>query len=220
MNLVGFAVRTGLVMAVVVAGCGRTQLDDLYVDDSPATPAARDAGRDAGSDGDGGADAGLDRAPDLAADRAGMDLPSPPSCQPSAEACNGVDDDCDGQVDEGLTPIPCEGGGSRYCIAGRLSECPRRCRACVPGGRRTCFVSYCTYWGVETCAADGSAFGACREEMVPRECAAVARKHQKSPELEQCCLDAGYCCRDDFDLDRDGNRGEMLGRCDQVQCGP
>jgi hypothetical protein len=31
-------------------------------------------------------------------------------------------------------------------------------------------------------------------------------------------VDQGYCCVDVEDLDRDGDRREMLGRCDEVTC--
>ncbi len=44
---------------------------------------------------------------------------------PTAEACNGKDDDCDGQVDEGLTQA-CStacGTGSATCVAGAFSGC-------------------------------------------------------------------------------------------------
>ena len=40
----------------------------------------------------------------------------------------------------------------------------------------------------------------------------------RSPELEECCIDNGYCCVDEFDLDNDGDRTEMLGRCEAVMC--
>jgi hypothetical protein len=142
--------------------------------------------------------------------------PSAP-CVPSEELCNGRDDDCNGAIDD-IPPIPCPGGGHRYCVAGRLSECPTRCDVCMPGSVQICFISYCTYWGEQTCAADGRGFSPCTEERVPEACREIALRHQKSPELEQCCLDNGYCCRDDFDLDGDGNRNEMLGRCDEVTC--
>ena len=56
----------------------------------------------------------------------------PPGCEPSEEICNGRDDDCDGRVDE-VPPVPCPGGGERYCVAGRMSQCPRRCDVCIPG---------------------------------------------------------------------------------------
>ena len=140
-----------------------------------------------------------------------------PACTPEEETCNGRDDDCDGDVDE-VTPIPCPGGGSRYCVGGQMSECPRRCDVCLPGSLRICFTTYCTFWGEQTCAADGRGFGPCVEERVPRGCEDVAMEHQNSPELEQCCIDKGYCCMDDFDLDSDGDRRELLGRCDEVSC--
>jgi hypothetical protein len=42
----------------------------------------------------------------------------------------------------------------------------------------------------------------------------------RSPELEECCIRAGHCCLDAFDLDNDGDRGEALGRCEAVSCTP
>lgn len=134
-----------------------------------------------------------------------------------AESCNGRDDDCNGAVDD-VPPVPCPGGGERYCIAGRLSECPVRCEGCLPGSERVCFKSYCTYWGAQTCAADGRTFGVCREHGVPGECEDIAFEHKDSPELEQCCIDNGYCCLDSYDLDGDGDRQDMLGQCDEVMC--
>ena len=72
-----------------------------------------------------------------------MSVPeAPPACQPQPETCNGVDDDCDGTVDEDLPAIPCPNGGGRYCVAGRYSDCPRRCDVCVPGSKRACLTSY------------------------------------------------------------------------------
>jgi hypothetical protein len=142
---------------------------------------------------------------------------APPECKPSPETCNGRDDDCNGAVDD-LPAQACPGGGFRFCVAGRLSECPRRCDVCVPGSVRVCQNSFCSFWGEQECAADGQGFGNCREAVPPTECAATARKFEDSKQLEQCCLDNGYCCLDEYDLDGDGNRREMLGACEDVVC--
>jgi hypothetical protein len=99
-----------------------------------------------------------------------------------------------------------------------MSACPARCETCLPGSERVCMLSYCTFWGIQTCTADGRSFGRCREHEPPPECRDIAREHRDSRELEQCCLDNGYCCLDRHDLDGDGNRSEMLGRCDEVLC--
>jgi hypothetical protein len=140
-------------------------------------------------------------------------------CQPQPEICNGVDDDCNGKIDDGLPPIPCPNGGERYCVSGAYSECPRRCEVCVPGSQRECFTSFCTFWGTQTCASDGRSFGPCKESKGPAECQAITDMAKRSPELEKCCIAQGLCCRDDFDLDGDSTT-EMLGRCDSVTCGP
>jgi hypothetical protein len=89
---------------------------------------------------------------------------------------------------------------------------------CRPGGVRICQHSFCTFWGEQECAGDGQGFGPCRERHPPPECAGIAQTHKSSPELEQCCLDNGYCCLDMFDLDDDGNSSELLGNCDDVTC--
>jgi hypothetical protein len=140
---------------------------------------------------------------------------------PDPETCNGKDDDCDGRVDEDQPPIACPKGGERYCVAGSYSECPRRCDVCNPGSTRTCFTSFCTFWGSQSCATDGRSWSACAEErIVPDLCKEVAEKMMKSRELEECCLQAGHCCIDAFDLDGDGDTTEQLGRCDTVTCDP
>lgn len=147
------------------------------------------------------------------------DVEVPDSCFPEAETCNGVDDDCNGQVDDDLPPVPCPDGGFSYCVRGSMSECPRECDVCVPGSETICFVSYCYFWGVQTCAGDGKSLSGCIEEHPPSNCEGIARDHQKSRQLEQCCIDEGLCCKDDFDLDHDGDTGDYVGTCSEVTCG-
>lgn len=141
----------------------------------------------------------------------------PSTCVPTTETCNGRDDDCDGAVDD-LPPTPCPGGGSSFCVAGKQSQCPRRCEVCVPGSVRVCQNPFCSFWGEQECAGDGQGFGHCREAEPPSECTAVAKKFEHSRELEQCCLDNGYCCLDEFDLNGNGDRREMLGACEDIAC--
>ncbi len=49
---------------------------------------------------------------------------------PSAEVCNNVDDDCDGQVDEGLGTLTCGQGGCEQTVAACVNGQPA---VCTPG---------------------------------------------------------------------------------------
>jgi hypothetical protein len=192
--------------SVCIPACGRTGLDadglEEWIDDAGVVHVSLpEASVDAGSTPPPGTTTGG-------------------PCVPSPETCNGLDDDCNGQIDDGLPAIPCPGGGARYCVAGRMSACPERCEVCIPGSEIVCFNSYCLYWGVRTCAADGKGFGPCREQHPPAPCAGTARDNKDSPELERCCLDHGYCCTDRHDLDGDGDTTELLGACGGVLCAP
>jgi hypothetical protein len=208
------SVRVLLIACVAVAtGCGRTALEPP--DDRSRADAATDRPIDRP------ADAPLD----LPAERmdAPPDLPieHPPDsavCVPKDEVCNGVDDNCDGRVDEDQPPIPCPNGGNRVCVGGNYSECPKRCQVCVPNSKRTCITSFCTFWGSQTCMEDGMGFSGCKESAAPPECRAVANKMMRSRELEMCCIENGFCCVDEFDLDGDHDTTEMLGRCESVTC--
>jgi hypothetical protein len=193
-------VRTLLIaLAVAAAGCGRTALE-------PIQPVHSDAGAK---------DVAMEHPPDLP-----PPPPDAPGCVPKDEICNGVDDDCDGEVDEDQPPIPCPSTGFRFCVGGHYAECPRRCQVCVPGSQRTCITTFCTFWGSQSCADDGMSFGACKESQPPEACRDVANRMMRSPALEQCCIDHQFCCVDEFDLDHDGDRTEMLGRCDAITCDP
>ena len=68
---------------------------------------------------------------------------------PSVEICNGVDDDCDGLVDE--VDCACTPGGAIACYSGPAS---------------TAGIGVCQQ-GSQTCLADGSGYGACVGEVIP-----------------------------------------------------
>ena len=227
-------------VAVLLAGsgCGRTQLEPFQQQPvvDAATPMDRPA--DLGSDvADApGRDMPPDLPPDLPADLPpdmAMDVPvdrgmdamsvpdAPPACQPQARDLQRRRRRLRRRWSTRTNQrSPAPTAATACCVGGAYSDCPRRCDVCVPGSKRTCITSFCTFWGNQTCAADGRSFGACKETQAPAPCREVAEKMMRSPELEKCCIDNGYCCVDEFDLNNDGDRTEMLGRCEAVVCDP
>ncbi len=211
--------------ALTFVACGRSQLDlapapraAVVIDAAAVVDRAPDLARDLA------VEFPPDARPDLPHEKAPSPPPPPsdagPVCHPHPETCNGIDDDCNGAVDDGLPPIPCPNGGSRYCVSGAYSECPRRCEVCVPGSERECFTTFCSFWGTEACASDGRSFGPCKEAIPPADCQAVTDTGNYTSDLEKCCIAQGLCCLDEFDLNGNGDTKEMLGRCDSVMCGP
>jgi choice-of-anchor A domain-containing protein len=103
---------------------------------------------------------------------------------PAAEACNGADDTCDGQVDEGFE---CTGSGSRSCTAW-----------CGAAGMQSCNPATCGYGecaSASCCRADGDcAAGSYCEGST---CAAQRGNGAACTAANQCtsgqCVD-GVCC--------------------------
>jgi hypothetical protein len=133
-----------------------------------------------------------------------------PSVYPGArEICNGVDDDCNGEVDEDLVEA-CEDYGRRTCRDGRWTECAD-CTVCIPGSMRYCDTpTYCS-WGVQYCRDDGDGWGECLEGSPPPGCSGWGF------ELD-CCMSVGACCQDYFDYDGDGDYNDNIGACEDAAC--
>lgn len=210
-----------MLLLVAAHGCARTDLDsgDIETGESREPNTVDDAGAPKPDVSVPEPDADVEDADVEDADVEDPDVLPPDECEPTGpESCNGLDDDCNGAVDD-LPPVACPEGGFSYCVRGAMSECPRECQTCMPGSEAICFVSYCYFWGVQTCSGDGKSLSGCIEEPPPSACADIARDHQKSRQLEQCCIDEGYCCKDDFDLDHDGDTRDYVGNCSKVVCG-
>jgi hypothetical protein len=123
----------------------------------------------------------------------GIDVPTPEVLG------DGVDNDCDGEVDE------CDGADEGCgCDA-----------ECVPGATRWCEdPSYCS-WGQQVCGETGL-WDRCWEAAMPEACSSFA---WLSPQAEACVIDAGECIQDFWDLDEDGDTWESIGPgCEPAPC--
>lgn len=88
-----------------------------------------------------------------------------PGCNPTAEICNGVDDDCDEVIDEDLPTVDCGVGACARVVPGCIGGAPAMCMPFGPSG--------------ETCnGIDDDCNGTVDDNLMPQmcgvgECAAV-----------------------------------------------
>lgn len=88
----------------------------------------------------------------------------PTGCKASTEICNGVDDDCDQQVDEGLGTLSCGVGACAVTVAN-----------CAAGMAQSCVEGTPT---AEVCnGADDDCDGATDEELLPTACGVGECQH-------------------------------------------
>lgn len=135
-------------LAFALVGC-----IELFVE---PTPRSRGSSGDIGVEVDGSASAG-DAAP---LDRGGLDLGGADAtadlgpdaalridagCTPSVEACNGLDDDCDGAVDEGQGGVCCH-----------ADDPTPPCNGCPTGSRRPCAGWVCIPPGAFVMGEEGN----------------------------------------------------------------
>lgn len=92
------------------------------------------------------------------------------------------------------------GGGGGSGVVGTV---------CVPGSTRYCDTpTYCS-WGEQVCNDAGDGWSSCSESSPPAGCGGYGYD-------QDCCMDAGACCQDWYDLDGDGDWLDSVGACEEV----
>jgi hypothetical protein len=145
-------------------------------------------------------------------------LPEGTACRVPDEICyNFVDDDCDGDIDEGCARPDggCLPGSVECCADGVDDDCDTVVdeAGCVPHGScpagtmRSCDTGDAWGWGVQRCSTTGGAWGACTADVAPPGCPLGPTPGWDA----NCCALSGFCCEDTADGDRDGLTSDSVG---------
>jgi len=166
------------------------------------------------------------------------------SINPEAEEiCDGIDNNCNIQIDEGFDTDADEytscGGDCNdssadihpealeYCNGTDndcdgiidndcICHCPGGGCICVPGSERYCDTPEFSLWGRQTCIDDGHRWGSCGEIPIPSVCSHTESWY--SPAGVECCVESGLCCQDMWDYDGDGESWDSVGSCNAISC--
>ena len=141
---------------------------------------------------------GLSGACDIGEQRCSADGRSYGTCLslnvPSAERCNGVDDDCDGVADDDGV-CSCTPGATRSCLSGGSGVCSIGTQTCIAGGRGYSPCLPTSGPGSEVCdGLDNDCDGIADEEVCA--CTPLSTRACPSGSFGQCAAGTQTCASD------------------------
>ena len=130
------------------------------------------------------------------------------------DGCNCVDDDGDGQIDEDCTTSTMDCGKELCNCVDDDGDGKIDESCCLPGDVRFCDENIYCAWGKQTCKEDGS-WSKCLE-ISPNDIPGPCQPYYDFDEEvtiydKSCCVSAGFCCQDYPEW-------ESIGNCSESPC--